>query len=153
MKWDAFIGRKGGMKNTLAPLKTSTHANDMSAQPASSSSDFNHQPKLDAIPPGKRNEEPQTEARMPSPIQEQEDEHEANIDERPQSPTPEQQHQRHVEDQQNVVVDEENKTKESLAGKPIIFVGGGPGRAQSSLRKLHLIVIFQGVEKVHNVKK
>lgn len=148
MKWDIFIGRKGGMNNILAPLKNSTNNND-----TSSHTDFNRSPKLDAITPNKREEEPIIEdgqqsptpdkkrsptpeqqrsstpdkKRSPTPEHQEQQEQQLDIDERPQSPTPEQQHQRQVDDHQHVN-DEETKAKELLKGKPIIFVGGGPGK-------------------------
>jgi len=166
LKWDAFIGRKGGMKNTLAPLKLAAQPNEALI------SDLNQKPKLDAIPVAKHDEEkpqspieqqekpksPVVEQQQPeekpqspieqqqqeedkpeSPIQQQEEEKpQSPIEqqqqeedkpqspveqptERPQSPTVEQ--QRKSEDQQRV----QNQAKELLKGKPIIFVGGGPG--------------------------
>jgi hypothetical protein len=95
------------MNNTLAPLKNSTNTNVTSVPTPPSSSlhtELSRPPKLDAITPGKREE----------------------IEERPQSPTPEQQQQRKVEDHQHIE-DEEAKDRNILKGKPIIFVGGGPG--------------------------
>ncbi len=149
MKWDAFIGRKGGMKNILAPLKNS---NDTSSP--SSYTELSRPPKLDAIPQGKREEVPQNDDRPQSPApgqhrerivdsprqspalnQEQEQEvvdrpqsstSEKKVDERPQSPTPDQQQQRKVDDQQHIQ-EEENKSKDLLKDKPIIFISGGPG--------------------------
>lgn len=134
MKWDAFIGRKGGLKNNLAPLKTTTQANEPL------NLDFNQKPKLDAIPAGKHDEKrsPSPVQRSPSPVQRPPsppaerpqsppaERQQSPSTERPQSPTPEQQQQRQTEDQQRVDK-EENQVKESLKGKPIIFVGGGPG--------------------------
>lgn len=122
MKWDTFVTRKGGMNNTLAPIKTSTNVNDTLARsspspppspPHSPPTELHRLPKLDAIPSGKHEEEPTIEERP-------------TTEERPQSPTPEQQEQRKLENQQHVK-DEENKLKDLLKGKPIIFIGGGPG--------------------------
>lgn len=91
------------MKNNLTPLKPTTQTDE------TSNLELNQKPKLNAIPVGKHDDE-----KAPSPV------------ERPQSPTPEQQHQRHDEDQERVEK-QENEAKQSLKGKPIIFVGGGPG--------------------------
>jgi hypothetical protein len=135
LKWDAFIGRKGGMNNTLAPLKNSTNTNVTSVPTPPSSSlhtELSRPPKLDAITPGKR-EEIEERPQSPTPEQQQQrkvEDHQHIKDEeakeRPQSPTPEQQQQRKVEDHQHIE-DEEAKDRNILKGKPIIFVGGGPG--------------------------
>ena len=189
MKWDAFINRKGGMNNTLAPLKTSTNAND-----ASSHNELTRPPKLDAIPRGKREEQSKSDDRPPSPAPGQHrdrklpdhsqpsksDHHEKQkSDDRLQSPTSDQQqhhrheandhdhphrhhktddhdhhHEAHDKDQDRHhhgldddrhhethdpqerhheahdhqhVKDDETRRKDLLKGKPIIFVGGGPG--------------------------
>jgi len=107
LKWDAFVARKGGMNNILAPIKDTTNTNDTSAPSLSSHTELSRPPKLDAILPGKGEEEPK-------------------IEDRPQSPTPEQQQQRKVDDQHHIT-DEEAKATHLLKGKPIIFIGGGPG--------------------------
>lgn len=140
LKWDAFIARKGGLKNNLAPLKTTTQANEPL------NLDFNQKPKLDAIPAGKHDEKrsqspvqrpqsPPAERQQSPPAERQQppsvERPQSPSTERPQSPTPEQQQQRQTEDQQRVDK-EENQVKESLKGKPIIFVGGGPGSGKGT---------------------
>ncbi|CAF3901386.1 unnamed protein product [Rotaria sp. Silwood2] len=110
LKWDTFIGRKGGMKNTLVPLKTSTNTN-VTSPPSSSHTELTRPPKLDAIPTGKREETP-------------------NIEEHPQSTTPDEQQQK-VDDHQHIKSEEVN-VKDLVKGKPIIFVGGGPGSGKGT---------------------
>jgi hypothetical protein len=129
------------MKNTLAPLKNSTNTNFTSQPSSDLHTELSHAPKLDAIPPGKREEKPKTDDRPQSPTPDQrhhpkiedrpqspaaDQQNHPKIEERPQSPTPDQQQQRKTEDQQHVK-EEESKSKDLLKGKPIIFVGGGPG--------------------------
>jgi len=137
LKWDVFIGRKGGMKNTLTPIKNLTNTNDTSSPSLSSHTELNRPPKLDSIPPGKREEQPKIEDQPQSPIPDQHQQQE-NADNRPQSPTPNQQQQRKVDDHQHIK-DEQAKTKDLLKGKPIIFIGGGPGMKQNRLNiMIHL---------------
>jgi hypothetical protein len=124
-----FIGRKGGMKNTLAPLKNLTNTNITSEPSSSLHTELNHTPKLDAIPSSQREEKSVIDDRPQSPAPGQR--HPSKIEDRPQSPTPEQQEQRKTEDQQHVK-DEEDKAKDLLKGKPIIFVGGGPGSGKGT---------------------
>ncbi|CAF4164422.1 unnamed protein product [Rotaria magnacalcarata] len=102
LKWDSFIGRKGGMNNVLLPLKKTTNT-DATSPPFSLHTDLARPPKLDAIPSGKRDE--------PSKIEDQ-----------PQRTT---NHVEHVENQATNI-------KELLKGKPIIFVGGGPGSGKGT---------------------
>jgi hypothetical protein len=99
------------MNNTLAPLKNSTDAHVTSSSSSPLPIVMSRPPKLDVIPPSKQEEKPK-------------------IEDRPQSPTPDQQQQRKADDHQHIK-DEETKTKELLKGKPIIFVGGGPGMKQT----------------------
>lgn len=180
------------MKNILAPLKTVTTAND-DLVPSSPPPELNRQPKLDAIPQGKR-DSPTIEERPQSPVVDQHQEHKIEtptqsprndqqdrsqsstptkqqlqqedekvddhpqspiqvqtdkqeeddqsqpsapieevrqVEDRPQSPTPEQQQQRKIEDQENVQ-NEETKKKDILKGKPILFIGGGPGSGKGT---------------------
>jgi hypothetical protein len=127
------------MKNTLAPITNST--NDTSSLSSSSHILMNRPPKLDVIPPGKREEKPKTEDHPQSPTPDQhqqkidhhpqsptldQQEHQQKVEDRPQSPTPAQQEQRKVDDQQHIK-DEEAHTKDLLKGKPILFISGGPG--------------------------
>ncbi|UJR33891.1 hypothetical protein I4U23_021311 [Adineta vaga] len=107
LKWDEFIGRKGGMNNTLTRIKNATDSNETSLS-SHLPTDHNRLPKLDAIPVGKREEKPKSE-------------------ERPQSPTPEQQRKHEQERAQSQL-----QHKHSLKGKPIIFVGGGPGSGKGT---------------------
>jgi hypothetical protein len=150
------------MKNTLAPLKNSTNTNFTSQPSSDLHTELSHAPKLDAIPPGKREEKPKTDDRPQSPTPDQrhhpkiderpqspapdqrhhpkiedrpqspaaDQQNHPKIEERPQSPTPDQQQQRKTEDQQHVE-EEESKSKDLLKGKPIIFVGGGPGMRET----------------------
>lgn len=181
MKWDEFIARKGGMKNTLTPLKISSDKTDPSSYSGTIYTEFNRPSKLDAIPAGKREEQSlqastyYQQERSQSPIQDQQEQeqsqspiedqqeqqsksprfvHEEHINERPQSPTPEQQQQRKADDEQHVQK-EEAKDKNLLKGKPIIFVGGGPGMI--NIKKENIIIIYililKVVVKEHNVKK
>jgi len=126
LKWDVFVARKGGMNNILAPLKDTTNINDTLSPSLSSHTELNRPAKLDAISPGKREEEPKIEDRPQTPANNQQQQQQVKVDERPQSPTPEQQQQRKIDDQQHIT-DEEAKEKNLLKGKPIIFIGGGPG--------------------------
>jgi adenylate kinase len=231
IKWDVFIGRKGGMKNTLAPLKhVTTTTNDTSVPSSSTHPELSRSPKLDAIPQGKREEVPTIiEDRPQSPAagqhreQQVEDPHQQSpppphdqnhkqedqpqsststeqqyekvddhpqspvhdqnhkqetddrsqpstptqqqqkvkdrpqsptptqqqqkVEDRPQSPTPTQQQQKvedrppsptldqeqqhKVEDQQHTQ-EKETKNKDLLKGKPILFIGGGPGSGKGT---------------------
>jgi len=125
------------MNNTLVPLKHTTNIEDTSSPLISSHTLMSRSPKLDVIPPGKREEEePKIEDRPQSPTPEQQEHR--HIEERPQSPTPEQQHQRKIEDQQHIK-NEEVKSKNLLKGKPIIFVSGGPGMKRNDLN----IIIYK----------
>ncbi|CAF0725304.1 unnamed protein product [Rotaria sordida] len=100
LKWDTFIGRKGGMNNTLVPLKTSTNTN-VTSPPPSLHTELTRPPKLDAIPTGKREERPKIEDQPPqSPIP----------DQLPQSPIPNQQQQK-VDDHQQQKVDDHQQQK------------------------------------------
>ncbi|CAF0823876.1 unnamed protein product [Rotaria sordida] len=100
LKWDTFIGRKGGMNNTLVPLKTSTNTN-VTSPPPSLHTELTRPPKLDAIPTGKREERPKIEDQPPqSPIP----------DQLPQSPIPNQQQQK-VDDHQQKKLDDHQQQK------------------------------------------
>jgi hypothetical protein len=114
------------MNNILAPLKDTTNINDTLSPSLSSHTELSRPAKLDAISPGKREEEPKSEDRPQTPANNQQQQQQVKVDERPQSPTPEQQQQRKIDDQQHIT-DEEAKEKNLLKGKPIIFIGGGPG--------------------------
>lgn len=129
LKWDVFVGRKGGMNNTLAPVKGAAPVQTEPPRPA----------KLEAIPPGKR-EEPKdqhhqsqthkTEERTVAPVR----------------PT----------EVHSTTNNEQNKFKDLLKGKPIIFVGGGPGELNVLLMNFFIELIllsFQVVAKEHNVRK
>jgi hypothetical protein len=136
------------MYNTLTPIATSTHANGVSSTSAPHSTAApSHTPKPDTTPASKRPDPAQRENHPQSTSSDrrgrEEDEHTTQV--RPQSPTPEQQRQHEAEKSKDRphspsadpsqgindhtrVKDEENKRRQSLKGKPIIFVGGGPGR-------------------------
>ena len=108
MKWDTFIGRKGGMNNTLAPLKNSTNTyGTSSASSSSGQTDLNRPAKLDSTPQGKRHEKPKIEDVHPLL-------------------TPDQ--HRHA------VKNEDTKKNDLLKGKPIIFVSGGPGMKRNHFK-------------------
>lgn len=104
MKWDTFIGRKGGMNNTLLPVTTSTNTNGTST--TTFHTELPRPPKLDEIPAGKRDEPPKPvdQSRSIVPIQQERQVHDDH---------------HHAEQEANL--------KDLLKGKPIIFVGGGPG--------------------------
>ncbi|CAF4550994.1 unnamed protein product [Rotaria sp. Silwood1] len=118
LKWDTFIGRKGGMNNTLVPLKTSTNTN-ITSPPSSFRTEMTRSPKLDAIPTGKREERPKIEDLPQSPIPDQQQE---KVDD---------QQQEKVDDHQHIKTEEVN-IQDLLKGKPIIFVGGGPGSGKGT---------------------
>jgi len=82
------------MNNTLAPIKNSTDAHVTSSSSSPLPIVMSRPPELDVIPPNKREEKPK-------------------IEDRPQSPTPDQQQQRKADDHQHIK-DEETKTKELL---------------------------------------
>ncbi len=155
MKWDVFVSRKGGMNNILAPLKDTTNINDTLSPSLSSHTELSRPAKLDAISPGKREEEPKSEDRPQTPANDQQQQ-QVKVDERPQSPTPEQQQQRKIDDQQHIT-DEEAKEKNLLKGKPIIFIGGGPGIKKNNDLNIILYIsielLLKVVVKEHNVKK
>ena len=127
IKWDTFVGRKGGMNNTLAPLKPA-----VTTLPSSQPPELNRSQKLEPIHPGKQNDSvplSKTEISLPPTLEKSLDTASEHID-----------------------------FKELLKGKPIIFVGGGPGLYQQSFVKLmrccfSSIIDFQAVAKEHNVKK
>lgn len=127
MKWDTFIGRKGGMNNTLVPLKTTTNTNGTTSS-SNAQVELNRTPKLDAISPGKKEEKPKVEDQPPAPKQI----HHQSDDAR------------------------QEKTKSLLKGKPIIFVGGGPGMKLiyfNIIQTVFEFLLIKVVVKEHNVKK
>lgn len=106
LKWDTFIGRKGGMNNTLAPIKDSKNTNITSSS-SSVPTELNHSTKLDPITIGKREQ---------TPI----------IEEKPKI-----QEQRKADNEPNIKKEHDN-LKDLLRGKPIVFVGGGPGSGKGT---------------------
>lgn len=111
------------MHNILTPITKST---DLNTVPEIDK----RLPKLDAIPVGKRDEKPKVEERPQSPTPAQQLKHEQ---ERAQAPKSDQQYT-NDEDKtkhppQQTANAQATEHKHSLQGKPIIFVGGGPGNS------------------------
>lgn len=141
------------MNNTLAPLKTASNPNGAATTSSSSSTDLNRQAKLDAIHPGKHEDEapkhetqappPKTEARPPA----------VKADEQPSAPKADPQPQHKVEEHHENK-HEQSRNKDVLKGKPIIFVGGGPGTEQANeIVNQQFVSLFQAVAKEHNARK
>jgi hypothetical protein len=107
LKWDAFVGRKGGMNNILPPITQSTNTAVKASPPRSLQTELSRPSKTDVTPQTTRQET-------------------SKIGDRPSSPTPDQ--HRHVDS-------DDNKKKDLLKGKPIIFVGGGPGKIKMKFYK------------------
>jgi hypothetical protein len=133
LKWDTFIGRKGGMNNILPPVKIT---------PSSSS---NSQSKLDSIHDGKQDEKPKLEARPPPLKPDQYRPIRTEL--RPPSPKlgvhqPEFQPPTPKSDHHADVKTEDNKIKNLLKGKPIIFIGGGPGIKRSYFVRKFISFLF-----------
>ncbi|CAF1268860.1 unnamed protein product [Adineta ricciae] len=126
LKWDEFIERKGGMHNILAPITKST---DLNTAPEID----NRPPKLDAIPAGKHEEKPKIQERPQSPTPDQQLKHEQ---ERAQAPKFDQQHTSNDDkakhQPQQTTNAQVTEHKRSLQGKPIVFVGGGPGSGKGT---------------------
>jgi len=156
LKWDTFIGRKGGMNNILPPVQTTLSSS------SNSQSKLDHSTKLDSIHGGKQDEKPKLEARPPPLKPEQI--RPVRTELRPPSPKPgvhqpEFQppilktelrppgvHQPEVpppilkSEHHADVKTQDNQIKNLLKGKPIIFIGGGPGmKKKLSCKKIHLI--------------
>jgi len=149
LKWDTFIGRKGGMNNILPPVQTTL------------SSSSNSQSKLNSIPDGKQDEKPKLEARPPPLKPEQI--RPVRTELRPPSPKPGV-HQPEVQpptlktelrppgvhqpevpppilksEHHADVKTQDNQIKNLLKGKPIIFIGGGPGMKRSYFVRKYIL--------------
>ncbi|CAF0882370.1 unnamed protein product [Adineta steineri] len=176
IKWDIFVARKGGMNNNLAPLKNSTDTHNL---PSTSNVPkvMSRPPVLDSIPAGKKEEKPKIEDRPQSPTPDQQqqrknedakakdqpptttddqqqkkddhqpvkpEEHKLTSQAPPPAATRDQQPVKHEENKptsqpppavthdQQPVKHEENKNKDMLKGKPVVFVGGGPGSGKGT---------------------
>ena len=103
LKWDTFIGRKGGINNTLSPIKTFKNTNVTSSL-SSPRPEWNQTPKLDPITA--RNQEEQPSVRVVDRQQEK------------------------LVDHQKTKTDEAT-IKDIIKGKPIIFISGGPGKRKT----------------------
>ena len=114
------------MHNILAPI---TKPTDLNTAPEIG----NRPPKLDAIPAGKHEEKPKIQERPQSPTPDQQLKHEH---ERAQASKSDQQHTSHDDktkyQPQQVTNAHVAEHKHSLQGKPIIFVGGGPGNSSTA---------------------
>ena len=118
------------MNNTLTPLKTASNPNVAAPTSSSPHADLNRQTKLDAIQPGKHEEAPKHETRAP-PSKTEERPPAVKADEQPSAPKADPQPQHKVEEHHENK-HEQSRNKDVLKGKPIIFVGGGPGTKQAN---------------------
>jgi hypothetical protein len=137
LKWDSFISRKGGANNTLAPIKTTGNAIVPSIPSLTHQQDLVRSPRLDAIP-SKNHDEHRRDHRSLSPMIEKHQQTgqspTSNInghehEQQSSSPRAEEQ-QKHKIDEPHVKQQQQSSQhdKNVLKGKPIIFVGGGPGK-------------------------
>ncbi|UJR13441.1 hypothetical protein I4U23_000455 [Adineta vaga] len=136
LKWDTFVGHKGSMPNTLAPIQAPSPPTTTSNVPQSK---LNNQTKLDPIPSAKKDEKHTTDIRPLSPKPDQQHPAAPKTDQQHSAaPKPDQQHSAAPKpDQHSSVKTENTKNKDLLKDKPIIFVGGGPGSGKrTQCRKL-----------------
>ena len=139
MKWDTFVSHNSGSHNTLPPIDTTT------AKPGATQSTLNNQPKLAPISGNKPEEKPKTDIRPPSPkvAQQQASKPEAllvktesqpaKVATQPPASKPE---------SSSHTTSDDAKNKNLLKGKPIIFVGGGPGKDMNVILKKEVDYIF-----------
>ncbi|CAF1446892.1 unnamed protein product [Adineta ricciae] len=127
LKWDTFVSHNSGSHNALPPID-STAAKSGATQPT-----LNNQSKLAPISGDKSDEKPKNNIRPPSPklAQQQTSKPEATpAKTATQPPASKSEPSSHTKP-------DDAKNKSLLQGKPIIFVGGGPGSGKrTQCRKL-----------------